>query len=128
MWLIRKHPITVVALGLLATILLLVLWLTKSVLYSEVRVSYNYGFEARFTTLPPDDDALVQWIKQQPGVVSSGVGVIVLRSGNDAKTIRVTFTQVRNLNGIPPTPDLDTACASLGYGPMETPFHSYYDD
>src|SRR5947209_7787355 len=86
----------------------------------NVHASFIHAREARFDALPTDDKALKAWLQAQPGVVSHTVHVG--RDGADKKLVAVIFVQVRNMAGEPPVPDLDAACARLGYTGPDEPF------
>ena|SRR5262245_45910221 len=72
--------------------------------------SIGYEVEAEFAELPPDDAALEAWLKQQPGVLIVEVTRIESR-----KAIRIFLLMGQNLHYKPPVPNLEQACAELGY-------------
>jgi hypothetical protein len=78
-----------------------------------VEVPFGFELEARFETFPADDEPLKEWLRRQWGVIPHLVAVG--RFGDDKKLLVVTFSQVRNLAGEPPLPDLDAVCKELGY-------------
>ncbi len=90
-----------------------------------VHASMGYCLEARFETLPPDDEPLKAWLRAQPGIVPHTVAVG--RFDPDEKLLVVMFTQVRNLANEPPLPDLDAACQRLGYGQPDGRFRDSED-
>lgn len=76
----------------------------------SIPASLGYDVEAEFSEIPPNDDALEEWLRTQPGVVRAFVGQ---REG-EPKVLVVSFIMVRNGWG-PPLPDLDAKCDELGY-------------
>jgi hypothetical protein len=94
--------------------------------YSGIRsipVSYSYGVVTEFDVVPPNDQALDDWIRAQPGVVVHMAGVNRTRVG-ERWLIEVNYGISRNGWGEPPLPDLDAACAALGYRGQAAPFRS----
>jgi hypothetical protein len=91
-----------------------------------VHVDRGYRLETRFKTLPPDDKALKAWLNAQPGVVPERVAVS--RFDTDKKRVAVLFIHVHNMAGQPPIPNLNEACAALGYRDPEGPFHPSKED
>lgn len=77
----------------------------------SMHVSFGYCVEAEFESLPMDDQALENWLKEQPGVVHHTGGIC--RGGPGNKTLRVMFIQVHRVRERPV--DLNEACARLGY-------------
>jgi hypothetical protein len=96
-------------------------WYTRT-----VHVTWGCCLEARFADLPADDEPLCRWLKAQPGVVPYLVSFS--RGGPDGRLLKVGFTQTRNLAGEPPLPDLDAACARLGYRGPESRFRVCEDE
>lgn len=76
-----------------------------------VHVSYGYHVRARYASLPPDDNALAEWLKVQPGVVAPHA-VNIWRTNQN---ITVFFLMSRDLRGNPRFPDLESACKKMGY-------------
>src|SRR3954447_23075731 len=74
----------------------------------SVHASLSYCVEARFTTLPADDEQLAAWLKTQPGVVPHTVHIRRFEPGG--RLLEVGFIQVRNLAGEPQCPNLDSQC------------------
>ena len=74
-------------------------------------VSFGYCVEAEFESLPPDDSALENWIKEQPRVVSHTVGIC--RGGPENKSLRIMYIHSRRIRER--NVDLNEACARLGY-------------
>ena len=64
----------------------------------------------RFSTMPPDDEQLAEWLKAQPGVVDHTVHFHRADDG-----LWLIYTQVRNLAGDPPPPDINRAATEFGY-------------
>ena len=73
--------------------------------------SLGYTVEAEFADFPPDDTALEEWLRRQPGVVKAFVGQ---REGEPGVLV-IDVLMVRNGWGDPPFPDLETKCDELGY-------------
>jgi hypothetical protein len=96
---------------LTAAILAVVVTATWQSFVRVVRGSYGYHVRAQFTSLPPDDTKLQEWIKVQPGVVAPHL-VHIWRTN---QTVTVAFLMSQNLRGYPHFPDLDSACKELGY-------------
>jgi hypothetical protein len=84
--------------------------------------TWGCGGRADFSALPPDDAALEGWLKEQAGVVPYTVHVM-----REGKTLKVLYTQVRNLANEPPRLDLNEACKNFGYEGQKMPFAPYYD-
>jgi len=81
------------------------------VLRHQVYASFGYHVQAAVDTWPSDDEALREWLLQQPGVVKH-----TLRIDRSEQDLEIFFIQSRNLAGDPPFPDLDPRCRMLGYG------------
>jgi hypothetical protein len=79
----------------------------------NVYASLSYCVEIEFGQMPPNDDALVEWLKVQPGIVPPTVQV--RRFGANGTELEVGFIQQRTLADDPPFPDLDQQCTALGY-------------
>lgn len=86
------------------------------------KFSYSYCVEADFVSLPTDDRPLEAWLAVQPGVVPDSV--IALRNG---KRLQVRLLVVQTQAGEPPLPDVDAACAVLGYRGQTAPFQDCPD-
>jgi hypothetical protein len=69
----------------------------------------RYEVVAEFAELPPDDAALQAWLKQQPGVA------VVIVSRPEPKKVVIHLLMSQNLHDKPPFPDVEKACAELGY-------------
>jgi hypothetical protein len=93
-----------------------------SVLYfiGQIPASRVYEVRAEFGSMPADDDALRQWLTEQPGVIAHTCHM--KREGN---AVRVTFIQVRNMVGQPSFPDLESECKRLGYSGSDPVFRDY---
>jgi hypothetical protein len=89
--------------------------------WTSIPASISYGMRSEFSSLPGNDKALETWLKGQPGVARVGI------NRND-KVIEVFIIQVRNGRGEPPLPDLDEACAALGYAGQVSPFTHFRDE
>jgi hypothetical protein len=92
------------------------MWLTSR----YVSISRIYCVETTFGELPEDDELLVQWLGDQPGVV--GRTVHTQRIGTSPVQLQVGFIQVRTMAGEPPFPNLEARCAALGYRDPTGPF------
>jgi len=86
----------------------------------NVYVSLGYCVEARFSSLPPNDKELCEWLKSQPGVVRHTVWIS--REGADRKLLKVGFIMSQNLYREPPFPDLGNRCKLLGYAGNDSGF------
>lgn len=82
-----------------------------------VRPSVGYALCAEFTTLPSDDAALEQWLRDQPDVV--GHTVRVERSG---ATLSLFWIMSQDFLGDGRLPHVDAKCAELGYAGQVAPF------
>jgi hypothetical protein len=78
-----------------------------------IPASWSYDVEAEFTSLPADDHELEAWLKAQPGVVPHSVSVS--RKQGAPNVVVIGFVIVRPEWGNPPVPDMEAACARLGY-------------
>jgi hypothetical protein len=76
----------------------------------SLKTPYAFSVETSFAVTPADDEALISWLRAQPGVIAKWVWVE--RRG---KVLRVNFSQERDSWGEPPIPDLDSKCKELGY-------------
>ncbi|MEZ0266727.1 MAG: hypothetical protein ACAI43_18520 [Phycisphaerae bacterium] len=89
---------------------------------TSIHASMGYSVQATFTTLPPNDDSFIAWLKAQAGIVQAHVD----RETNDRRAetvLRVRLIQVQNLFGRPGFPEgIDRACEQFGYGPPGTKF------
>jgi hypothetical protein len=79
----------------------------------NVHASLGYCVEVEFGQMPPNDDALVEWLKVQAGIIPRTVQV--RRFGANGTELEISFIQQRTLAGDPPFPDLNQQCAALGY-------------
>jgi hypothetical protein len=102
------------------TILSLALMAGAHWLRENAFASIGFCVEARFETLPADDQRLIDWLKTEPGIVAHSV--TVERIGDDKKSLRVHFIQSRNvIKQDRPFPNFDAQCVKLGYlGPDGT--------
>jgi hypothetical protein len=91
----------------------------------SVHASLGYCLEAKFESFPPNDRELKKWLQAQPGIVPHHVAIG--RFDRDKKLLCIAFTQVRNLAGKPPIPDVDAACERLGYVKPDGPFRDCID-
>jgi hypothetical protein len=73
--------------------------------------SLGYVVEAEFAGFPPDDTALEEWLRAQPGVAVVFVG----HRQNEPKVLVVHMIMTRDGWGRPPFPDLESKCDELGY-------------
>jgi hypothetical protein len=108
--------VTAVAFGLLYAI-----W---AVVCHNVHASFVYVVEARFEKMPPDDKALIEWLRSQPGIVSHTVAI---GRFEDGKLLYILFIQSRSLSGRPPFPDLNGNVGRLGYMESDGPFRDAED-
>jgi hypothetical protein len=76
-----------------------------------VVIPFGYSIEAEFAELPPDDEALKAWLEQQPGVTR----VFAITRGEARKTIKIDLLMEQNAHYKPRFPDVEKACAELGY-------------
>lgn len=111
--------------SLAAAILAGCLFAIYTVYTQNVHVSWGYCVEARFDKMPPNDKALMEWLRSQPGVVPHTVAIGRFEQGG--KLVYVSFTQSRSLAGEPPFPDLNGAALSLGYMESDGPFRDSAD-
>jgi hypothetical protein len=86
----------------------------------NISASLSYCVEATFRELPDNDEALVEWLKTQPGIVPNTVHA--RRFGPERVELEVGFIQVRTMSGHPPFPNLEAKCAELGYLDPNGPF------
>jgi hypothetical protein len=115
--------------SIVAVIIVLVVILACGGVYHlvthNVHASLGYCLEARFKAFPENDKAIKAWILSQPDIVSNTV--CVGRFDDDKRLLAVCFTQVQNMAGEPPIPDLDAACKRLGYTNPDGPFRDSAD-
>ena len=108
----------------LAIILLLVLVLGEGWwLAHKIKSSNGYNVQAEFAQLPPNDEALEEWLRQQPGVVEHAVHV-----ERNGQNVRVFFIIVQNLRKQPPFPRLEEQAAVLGYADIKATWHDSPSD
>ena len=69
-----------------------------------------YAVQARFNSLPSNDQQLQLWLKDQPGIVPNTV-----HATRKDKILEVSFIQVRNGLGQPAFPKLEAKTKELGY-------------
>jgi hypothetical protein len=96
---ITTVTLVVVALGLGAF-----LWIRK------MPVSCGYVVAAEFTKMPADDSALIRWIEDQEGIVEGTVD-----ASRRNQRLKLSFILSTGILDPPKVPDLDGACARLGY-------------
>ena len=84
-----------------------------------IPADFSYGLEARFESVPPDDEALAQWVRSQPGVYLAHVQ---RQQIGGRWRVEVIFGITRNGWGQPPLPDLNKGAADLGYRGEDGPF------
>jgi hypothetical protein len=101
--------------------LILAAWTT---LRRTVHAPWSYVVESRFEKMPPNDKALTEWLRSQPGVVPHTVSI---GRFEDGKLLYVGFVQCRNMAGQPPFPDLEGHVGSLGYAHSDGPFRDAAD-
>jgi hypothetical protein len=104
-----------IGIGLLGAVFLT----TCTIFRHHVYPSFGYSVEARFDVMPPNDKALIDWLKSQPGVVG---GMGVNRFEEDQKLLQIIFTMSQNFAGEPPFPNLDGIVPTLGYSGADGPF------
>ena len=75
--------------------------------------SQFYSLVAHYARMPIDDKPLEDWIKEQPGIVARTVHI-----GRKGDELRAIFIISQSMFGSPPTPNLESACERLGYGPV----------
>lgn len=80
------------------------------ILNMTVRNPSGYTFQCEMKSMPFDDVAFADWIRQQPGVSSHTVSVF-----REGKTLIVRFVSVQTGYGNPPLPDLDGMATEFGY-------------
>src|ERR1700751_424979 len=85
----------------------------------NVHASVGYVVEARFEKMPPNDKALMEWLRSQPGVIAR---LVAIGRFDDGKLLYVSFTMSQSLAGQPPFPDLNGQVSSLGYTGSDGPF------
>jgi len=76
----------------------------------RIEVCCEYRVACEFSRLPDDDQRLKEWLKTQEGVF-----VHFVRITRQGTKVNVAFLMVRRCNGTTKFPDLESACASLGY-------------
>jgi hypothetical protein len=84
-----------------------------------IPADFGYDLEAHFETVLPDDEALAQWARSQPGVYLAHAQREQLGS---RWRVEVLFGITRNGWGQPTLPDVDKAAAELGYRGPDGPF------
>jgi hypothetical protein len=90
----------------------------------NVHASLGYVVEARFEKMPPNDKALMEWLRSQPGVIPR---LVAIGRFEDGKLLYVSFTMSRSLAGHPPFPDLNGQVSSMGYTGSDGPFRDSAD-
>jgi hypothetical protein len=80
----------------------------------------HYSMVCTFARLPDDDQRLKEWLTTQEGVY-----VHFVRVSRQGTKVKVAFLMARRCNGTTPFPDLESACASLGY---EGPASKWVDE
>jgi hypothetical protein len=108
-----------------ATLLFAFLYAIYAFYRHNVFVSWSYCVEARFDKMPPNDKALIDWLRSQPGVVPHTVAIGRFEEGG--RLVFVGFIQSRNLAGEPPFPDLNGQVKNLGYTGSDGAFHDSVD-
>ena len=88
-----------------------------------VHVSGGYTVAAEYAAMPPDDAALMGWLGAQKGVAAH-----TIRTARSGQRLRLFFIMSRDLAGHPRFPDLDGACARLGYTGQINHFADYRGD
>jgi hypothetical protein len=111
--------------AIVAALLIISFLAIRAVVYRNVHVSLIYCVEARFDTMPPNDKALADWLRSQPGVVPHTVAIGRFEQGG--KLLYVRFLQSRNMAGEPPFPDLDGRVSALAYAESDGPFRDASD-
>ena len=86
----------------------------------QIRASFSYGILAEFESVPPNDKALEQWWRSQPGVVETTVFVDRRQNSVGVLWIQVQSAGPRN----PPVPDFRAAFEQFGYRGLR---HIHYD-
>ena len=82
-------------------------------LVNFIPASCIYNVETSFKILPNSDAPLVQWLQEQPGVISHTVQIV--RTGPVSANVNVMFMQSRNGWGYPAFPNLERECQKSGY-------------
>jgi len=83
------------------------------ILVRRFPVSQFYSMVAHYARMPIDDKPLENWIREQPGIVARTVHIV--RKGDE---LRAIFIMSQSMLGSPPTPNLESTCERLGYGPF----------
>jgi len=91
---------------------------------AKIPIDWGYIVEARFEKMPPNDKALIEWLRAQPGVVPIAVAVGRFEGG---KLLYISFIQTRRADGQPPFPDLNGNIGRLGYTGSDGPFRDAAD-
>ena len=83
----------------------------------QIQASIGYAIQVEFEQMPPDDEALGQWLKTQPGVVPNTAHV-----QRDGKSLRMWWIMTQSIGPRePPVPDFSAAFerfAYIGAGPI----------
>jgi hypothetical protein len=109
---------------LAAAVVLGVVYAVWQVFCHNVHASLVYVVEARFEKMPPNDKALIEWLRSQPGVIPH---LVAIGRFDDGKLLYVSFIMSRSLAGQPPFPDLNGQVSSLGYIDSDGPFRDSAD-
>lgn len=83
-----------------------------------IRASIGYHVQSQFEVMPPDDDALKQWLSAQRGIVGHTVSI-----QRDGRRLDVMFIMTQDMFGYPPIPPLEAASRRLGYVGADARFH-----
>jgi hypothetical protein len=77
----------------------------------QVKASIGYSIRVDCESLPPDDEAIEQWLKTQPGIVERTATV-----HRDGKSVRMGWIMVQSIGPRkPPVPDIRAALERFGY-------------
>jgi hypothetical protein len=117
-------PIRIAKWLFLAAVVIGVVNAMWAVFCHNVHASLGYVVEARFEKMPPNDKALMEWLRSQPGVIPH---LVAIGRFDDGKLLYVSFTMSQNLAGQPPFPDLNGQVSSLGYTGSDGPFRDAAD-
>lgn len=75
---------------------------------SFIKPSKIYAIKVAVAKMPANDDAFIDWLREQPGVYRASIK-------RNPDSVEVVFIMNRDLNGHPPAPDLRRGLERFGY-------------